>query len=123
MPLNAGLARREMALNLCPDGSYLVDREEFEAALDENTGLFLLCNPHNPVGRVFQREELEWMAEACLRKRVVICSDEIHGDLVFRGHQHTPLASLDPEIAGNTITLIAPSKTYNLAGLRSAPSR
>jgi cystathionine beta-lyase len=107
-----------MALTHCPDGSYVVDRDKFESALEGSTSLFLLCNPHNPVGRVFQREELEWMAEACLRKGVVICSDEIHGDLIFQGHRHTPLASLDPEIAANTITLIAPSKTYNLAGLQ-----
>jgi cystathionine beta-lyase len=69
------------------------------------------------VGRVFRRDELERMAEACLRRDVVICSDEIHCDLVFQGYPHLPIASLDPEIAERTITLIAPSKTYNIAGL------
>jgi cystathionine beta-lyase len=79
--------------------------------------MFLLCNPHNPVGRVFHKDELERMAEICLRKNIPICSDEIHCDLVFQGNQHTPLASISSEIANHTITLMAPSKTFNIAGL------
>jgi cystathionine beta-lyase len=116
-PGNAGMTRQEMELSQCPDGSYSIDWQAFEAAITDQTRLFILCNPHNPVGRVFRKDELEYMAEICLRQGVVICSDEIHGDLIFRGHRHLPLASLDPVIAQNTITLIAPSKTYNLAGL------
>jgi cystathionine beta-lyase len=115
---NAGLDRQEMELTHGADGTYTIDRGVFEAALTDQTRLFLLCNPHNPVGRVFRREELEFMAETCLKRGALICSDEIHCDLVFSGHQHLPIASLDPEIARNTITLIAPSKTYNLAGLQ-----
>jgi cystathionine beta-lyase len=69
------------------------------------------------VGRVFEKAELERLAEICLRHDVVICSDEIHCDLVFQGHPHTPIASLAPEVGAHTITLFAPSKTYNLAGL------
>lgn len=97
---------------------YEVDFEAFEEAITPQTKIFILCNPHNPVGRVFTRKELEKMAEVCLRHGLVICSDEIHCDLVFRGARHIPIASLSPEVARWTITLMAPSKTYNLAGLR-----
>jgi cystathionine beta-lyase len=97
---------------------YEVDFESFEKAITPQTKIFILCNPHNPVGRVFTRVELEKMAEVCLRHGVVICSDEIHCDLVFPEYQHIPIASLSPEVARWTITLMAPSKTYNLAGLR-----
>lgn len=114
---NAGLQRVDAELARCSDGSYAVDWDAFEAAFSSQTRMFLLCSPHNPVGRVFRREELERMAEVCLRRRVVICSDEIHSELIFSGSRHTPTALLDPEVARNTITLIAPSKTFNLAGL------
>ena len=104
---------------LVPKGdTYEVDFEAFEKAITPQTRIFILCNPHNPVGRVFTRAELERMAEICLRHRMVICSDEIHCDLVFPGFRHIPIASLSPEVAKWTITLMAPSKTYNLAGLR-----
>lgn len=114
----AGLERQEQELRIGPDGAYAVDRASFQAALSDSTRMFLLCNPHNPVGRVFRQAELEMMVEACLRRGVLICSDEIHCDLVYRGHRHIPIASLHPEIAQNSITLVAPSKTYNLAGLQ-----
>ena len=116
-PGNVGCTLDEMELTRLPDGSYEIDYDAFEAAITDKTRIFLLCSPHNPVGRVFRRYELEQMAEICLRRDVVICSDEIHCDLVFPGHPHLPIASLDPEIADRTITLIAPSKTYNIAGL------
>ena len=106
-----GLHRDELT------GRVSVDGFAFEAALKAETRMFVLCNPHNPVGRAFQRDELERMAEACLRHKVLICSDEIHCDLVYSGSRHIPIASLDPEVAQNTITLMAPSKTYNIAGL------
>ena len=111
------MIRQEMELTRNPDGSYAIDWEAFEAAFTPETRMFLLCNPHNPVGRVFRQDELERMAEICLRHGVIICSDEIHCDLLFSGQRHIPIASLNPEIARNTITLIAPSKTYNIAGL------
>ena len=111
-------ARQEVELTLEADGSYSIDWQAFEDAITMETRVFILCNPHNPVGRVFRADELERIAEICLRKRVVICSDEIHSDLVYPGQRHIPIASLHPEIARNTITLIAPSKTYNLAGLQ-----
>jgi len=115
---NAGLLSQEMELTCEVDGRYTIDWDAFEAAFTAETRLFVLCNPHNPIGRVFQRDELERMAEICLRKGVMICSDEIHCDLLYRGQQHIPIASLDPEVAKNTITLMAPSKTYNIAGLQ-----
>ena len=98
---------------------YEVDLDAFEAAVDgrTRTAMFLLCNPHNPIGRVYERDELLAMAEVCARHDLLICSDEIHCDLIFGGHRHIPIASLDPEIARRTITLMAPSKTYNIAGL------
>jgi len=113
-----GKIPQQAELGRSPEGAYRVDWDAFEAAIDEQTGLFLLCNPHNPVGRVFKRAELERMAEICLKRGVVICSDEIHCDLVYTGSQHIPIASLDSEVAQNTITLMAPSKTFNLAGLK-----
>jgi cystathionine beta-lyase len=109
---------RQAALTRGPDGVYTVDFNAFEAALRHPTGLFLLSNPHNPVGRVYRRDELERMAEICLRQEVLICSDEIHCDLLYRGQHHTPIASLDPEIAQKTITLMSTSKTFNVAGLK-----
>ena len=99
---------------------YEIDFDAFEAAITERTRMFLFCNPHNPIGRVYEQDELERLAEICLRHDLVICSDEIHCDLVFRGHPHTPIAALSPEVARRTITLMAPSKTYNIAGLKCA---
>ncbi len=96
---------------------YQIDFADFETQIKENTSLFLFCNPHNPLGRVFTMPELEKLAEICLRHDVAICSDEIHCDLIFKGYQHIPIASLAPEIAARTITLMAPSKTFNIAGL------
>ena len=113
-----GRARREAPLARQADGSYAVDWNGFEPAITPDTRVFILCNPHNPVGRVFSHAELERMAEICLRRDVVICSDEIHCDLIFTGHRHIPIASLDPEIANNTVTLMAPTKTFNIAGLQ-----
>lgn len=117
-PAGAGLTRDEMALTHRPDGRYEIDFDVFEETITDRTRVFILCNPHNPVGRVFRREELERMAETCLRRDVVICSDEIHCDLVFPAYRHEPIASLSPEIADRTVTLMAPSKTYNIPGLR-----
>jgi cystathionine beta-lyase len=118
LPDNVGMSRDGADLTRGPDGRYTIDFDAFEQALTPRTRMFLLCNPHNPVGRVFTREELSRMAEICLRRGLVICADEIHGDLTYTGHTHVPIASLDPEIEARTITLMAPSKTYNLAGLK-----
>jgi len=96
---------------------YEIDFDAFEAAIGVRTRLFLLCNPHNPIGRVYTRAELEQLAEICLRHDVIICSDEIHSDIVFHGHRHLPIASLSPEVAARTVTTLAPSKTFNIPGL------
>jgi len=96
---------------------YSLDFDAFAAAIQPNTRLFMLCNPYNPVGRAYTQDELQRMADLCLRHDLVICSDEIHCDLLLGGARHIPIASLDPEIANRTITLMAPSKTYNLPGL------
>lgn len=120
VPRNVNLIMNEMQLTWQPDGQYEIDLDLFEATITGRTRVFILCNPHNPVGRVFRRDELERMAEICLRHDIVICSDEIHCDLVFEGHPHVPIASMDPEIAARTITLMAPSKTYNIAGLHAS---
>lgn len=114
---NAGVPLLTSKLAVGDANHYEVDFDTFTASLDQNAAMFLLCNPHNPVGRVFSRKELEQMAEQCLRRDVLICSDEIHCDLVYEGHHHVPLASLDAEIASKTITLMAPSKTFNIPGL------
>ena len=82
--------------------------------------MFLLCNPHNPVGRVFRRDEIERTAEVCLRRGLLICADEVHCELTFSGQRHVPIASLDAEVAARTITLMAPSKSFNLPGLKCA---
>lgn len=97
--------------------SYEIDFDLLESSIDDRTRLFVLCNPHNPVGRVFTRAELEKIADICLRHKLVICSDEIHCDLVYPPHKHIPIASLDPEVEASTVTLMSPSKTYNIAGL------
>ncbi len=115
---HAGLRRKDALLATDSSGRYTMDWDLFEGAFNENTRLFLLCNPHNPVGRVFTRDELERMADVCLRHGVPICADEVHAELIYPGHNHLPIASLAPEIEQRTITLIAPSKTFNLAGVQ-----
>jgi cystathionine beta-lyase len=119
-PGNAGCTLDEMELTRQPDGSYAIDFDAFETAITDRTRIFIVCSPHNPVGRVFRREELERMAEICLRHDLVICSDEIHCDLLFSGQRHLPIASLAPEIEARTITLMAPTKTYNVAGIHAS---
>lgn len=112
------LVRDEAELVRESNGSYQIDYQAFQDAITDRTRVFILCNPHNPVGRVFRTQELERMAKICLQNDLLICSDEVHCDLVFPGSQHIPIASLDPEIAQKTVTLISPSKTFNLPGLR-----
>ena len=116
-PENAAARGIHVDLVRQADGSYCIDYDAFEQAIEWDTRVFMLCNPHNPTGRVLRREELEKLAEICLRHRVIICADEIHSDILYKGHAHIPVASLNPEISRHTVTLIAPSKTFNIAGL------
>ena len=120
IPANVGLRCDEVALERRPDGRYVVDFSALEAAIRPDTRVFLLCNPHNPVGRAFDRDELRRLAEISRRHGLVICSDEIHCDLLYEGHPHVPIAALDPEVEQRTITLMAPSKMFNLPGLKSS---
>lgn len=98
---------------------YSIDYEDFERKIvQEHIKLFILCNPHNPVGRVWTREELQQLGEICLRHHVIVVSDEIHNDFVYPGFEHTVFANVDPRFAEFTVTCTAPSKTFNLAGLQ-----
>jgi len=101
-------------------GRYVVDPDAFAAAITPSTKAFVLCNPHNPVGRVYTRTELETMAAACLKRDLWIVADEIHCDLLLDGRTHVPMASLSPEVEARTITFMSPSKTFNLPGLKCA---
>ena len=113
------LARKELkSIPLsCKDNYYTFDIEKFEEAISPRTRLLLLCNPHNPVGRVYSEEELRTIADVCLRNNIIICSDEIHCELIISDKKHVPTATLGKQVADNTITLMSPGKTYNLAGL------
>lgn len=119
-PVNQERTLQSSPLRVTQTGSrlrYELDMVGLRAAATPETRLFLLCNPHNPVGRAFTREELTEIASFCEEHNLVICSDEIHCDLLLDGTQHIPIASLSPEIAQRTITLMAPSKTFNIPGL------
>ena len=97
------------------------DFDRLESAVTRDTRLFLLCNPHNPVGRVYNREELNALATICEKHDIIICSDEIHNGLLLDSDKtHIPTATLAPEVARRTITLMSPSKTFNLPGLGCA---
>ena len=101
------------------DGSYSIDFIDFEHKIqNENVKMFILCSPHNPIGRVWTLEELHKMAEICLRHHVLILSDEIHADFVYPPHKHHILASIAPQMQDHIITCTSPSKTFNLAGLQ-----
>lgn len=98
-------------------GRYEIDFEDFEARIRSGkVDMFVLCNPQNPTGRVFTREELTRMADICAMHHVVIVSDEIHSDIIYSGENHTPIASIAPDIGNHCLTLIAPSKTFNIPG-------
>jgi cysteine-S-conjugate beta-lyase len=101
------------------DNSYSVDFDDFEQKAKQSK-MFILCSPHNPVGRVWRKDELQKMTDICLKYNVLIVSDEIHNDLVFEGYKHIPTSTLSEEVKQNTITCHSASKTFNLAGLSTA---
>jgi len=117
-------AHRELIkVPLCLDANdqWTLDLEAMEAAVQPNTKIFVLCSPHNPVGRVFTQSELTALADFCERHDLILISDEIHCDLVFDAEaKHTVTATLSEQVAQRTVTLMAPSKTYNLPGLACA---
>ncbi len=120
LPGGAGLQCLRSPLGRTADGRYYQDPERLEHDIQEDTCAFMLCSPHNPVGRVWTREELGAVAEVCLRHNLIILSDDIHCELVYEGYRHTPIATLSPEVEARTVTLMAPSKTFNIAGLHCA---
>jgi cystathionine beta-lyase len=103
------------------DGSYSINFAELEKhASDSAVKLLLLCNPHNPTGRVWTRDELTQIGNICLRNGVIVVSDEIHCDLVYSGHRHIPFASISDTFLHGSVTCSSPTKTFNLAGLHVA---
>jgi cystathionine beta-lyase len=102
------------------DGRYTFDLEDLRGKIDARTRLLLLCNPQNPGGMVWTPDELLGLADICLQNKILIISDEIHSDLIYPGNKHTPMASLSEAIAANTVTCMAPSKTFNMAGLTTS---
>ena len=102
------------------NGRYYMDYDDLRKKIDPEVKMLILCNPHNPTGNVWTKEEIQKLADICMEKNVLILSDEIHSDLVFKGNVHTPTASLSGDISGNVITFMAPSKTFNLAGLSTS---
>ena len=102
-------------------GRYRMDVGDLEQkASDPRTKMIYLCNPHNPVGRVWTREELQTLGDVCARHDVLVVSDEIHGDLTYSGHKYTPFASLGPDYADNCVTCLSPAKSFNIASCCSA---
>lgn len=110
---------RQLIVNSLKDnnGHYGIDFEELEKKLCSDVKMMIFCSPHNPIGRVWNVDELEQVAKLCLKYNVLLISDEIHSDLVYKGYRHIPIASLSEEVLNNSITLISPTKTFNLAGL------
>ncbi|MCE4563817.1 PatB family C-S lyase [Maribellus sp. CM-23] len=102
------------------NGRYTFDLDDLKTKIDSNTKLLLLCNPQNPGGMVWTREELEGLTRVCMENNIMIISDEIHSDLVYKGHKHIPIATLSEEVKENCMITMAPSKTFNVAGLSSS---
>ncbi|SHE82512.1 cystathione beta-lyase [Tissierella praeacuta DSM 18095] len=99
------------------DNKYIMNIDDLEKNIDKDVKMAMICSPHNPVGRVWKKEELEVFGNLCLKNNIIMISDEIHCDLTFSDYKHIPLASISDEFANNTITFMAPSKTFNIAGL------
>ena len=114
--------RKILSSDLCYDGNnYYIDFDDLERKLSEDkTTLMILCNPHNPIGKVWDRETLERIGNLALKYNVIVLSDEIHCDLTYGNKKYIPFASVSKDIAENSITCIAPTKTFNIAGLQTA---
>ena len=117
-----GNGRKLVISDLVRNGSrYEIDFDDFEKKVKENNvKMLILCNPHNPVGRVWTREELLKIGDICLKNNMLIVSDEIHADFIYPGHKHIQIASLSEELKNITVTCTAPTKTFNLAGIQVA---
>jgi cysteine-S-conjugate beta-lyase len=113
---------REVVINnlKLENDRYVMDFEDLEKKIDKDVKMMILCNPHNPVGRVWSLDELKRLGEICLKNNIIIISDEIHSDIVFEPHSHIPLGNISKELSEITITCMAPSKTFNTAGLSTS---
>jgi aminotransferase/cystathionine beta-lyase len=124
-PMSAAIDRNKRTLVNCPlietDGYYTIDFDKFdELSADPNVKMLIFCSPHNPVGRVWTKEELEKLAAIAVKNNLVVVSDEIHCDLIMPGNKHTVMATIGKDIEDRLITCFAPSKTFNLAGLATS---
>lgn len=113
---------REVIKNplILENNRYQINFKDLEATFKTGVKAFIFCSPHNPVGRVWTKYELEKIAQLCLKYEVLILADEVHADIIFPGNQHTPIATISPDVSAQTVTLNAPSKTFNLAGLQAS---
>ncbi|ENY8691039.1 TPA: MalY/PatB family protein [Clostridioides difficile] len=123
-PFNSVVKNNNRELIISPlqkleNGNYIMDYEDIENKI-KDVKLFILCNPHNPVGRVWTKDELKKLGDICLKHNVKIISDEIHSDIILKKHKHIPMAYISKEFEKNTITCMAPTKTFNIAGLQSS---
>lgn len=111
--------KRQLIVNSLKNnnGYYEIDFEDLEKKFGSGVKIMIFCSPHNPIGRVWKRDELDQVAKLCQKYNVLLISDEIHSDLVYKGYKHIPIASLSEETLNNSVTLISPTKTFNLAGL------
>jgi len=119
VPSNNGREVRYNPLNLI-NGQFEIDFNNFENCIDSKTRIFILCNPHNPGGKVWKTTDLERIAEICKRHNILVVSDEIHADMILSGHKHCPFPTVSDDAYNNCITFMAPSKTFNMAGLASS---
>lgn len=103
---------------LYEDGEYKIDFDTLERQIDSRVKMMIICNPQNPVGKVFKKEELIRIGEICLKNNIIILSDEIYSDVVFTGNEHIPIASLSKELEMCTVTIFGPGKGFNLSGLK-----
>ncbi|MDZ3952346.1 MalY/PatB family protein [Bacillus thuringiensis] len=112
---------RKLVINnlVLENGRYTMDLRDLEEKIDSSVKLMLLCNPHNPVGRVWEEEELENLGAICAKHNIIVISDEIHNDLIYKGYRYHPFTSISKVMENNTITCISTSKTFNLAGLKT----
>ncbi|WHX69053.1 MalY/PatB family protein [Peribacillus frigoritolerans] len=115
-------AGREVVTNplVLKNGHYSIDFDDLEAKIDEKVKMFILCSPHNPVGRVWSKDELTRLGQICRKHKILVVADEIHCDFVYHTHTHIPFASISEEFANHSITCIAPSKTFNLMGVQTS---
>lgn len=112
---------RELVTNnlILEDGRYTMDLKDLENKIDSSVKVMLLCNPHNPVGRVWDEQELERLGALCAKHNIIVISDEIHCDLIYKGNKHVPFSSISEKMKSTSITCISTSKTFNLAGLKT----